>query len=104
MGIDVVELIARTLVEHIGIDPVRLQQRDTVLDVGTVALQARQLRRQGDDFLVELLPRIEPVAAGIGVDAEITDHRRRYCIKGKPGKHGFEAIARDHGRSMRRPG
>ena len=61
MGIDVVELITRTLIEHIGIDPVGAQQRDAVLILGTLVLQARQLRRQGDDFLVELLPRIQPV-------------------------------------------
>ena len=96
VGIDVVELIARALVEHIRIDPVGPQQRDPLLALGALALQPRQLGGQGDDLLVELLLRVQAVFAGIGVDAKIADHGGRNRIEREPGKNGFESAARDH--------
>ena len=95
--IGVVELIACALVEHVRVDPVGSQQRDTLLALGALPLQPRQFRRQRDDFLIELLPRIQPILAGIGVDAEIADDRRRHRIEGEPGQQGFESVAGDHG-------
>src|SRR5260370_1284172 len=90
--------LARALVEHIRVDPVGAQQRDALLALGTLPLQPRQFRCQRDDLLVELLPRIQPILAGIGIDAEIADHRRRHRVEGKPGEQGFESRARDHDR------
>jgi hypothetical protein len=69
--IDVIELIARTLVEQVGVDPVGSQQRDPLLALGPLLLQPRQFGGQRDDLLIELLPRIQPILAGIGIDAEI---------------------------------
>ncbi len=60
MRIDVVELIARALVEHVGIDPVGPQQRDPLFALGALLLQPRQLRGQRDDLLVEFLRAFRP--------------------------------------------
>ena len=64
---------------------------------GPFLLQSRQLGGQRDDFLVELLLGIEPIPAGIGIDAEIADHRGRHRVEGKPGEYGFQSVARNHG-------
>src|SRR3977135_866988 len=95
--IGVIELEARTLVEHVRVDPVGPKQRNPLLALGALPFQPRPLRRQRDDFLIEFLPRIQPIFAGIGVDAEIADHQRRHRVEGKPGEQGFESGARDHG-------
>jgi hypothetical protein len=52
MRIGVVELIARALVEHVGIDPVRPEQRDTLLAFGAFFFQARQFLSQRYDLLI----------------------------------------------------
>src|SRR5215472_12186152 len=96
--VGIVKLKPRTLVQHVGIDPVRTQQRHPLLALGALFLQARKLRGERDDLLVEFLPRVEPVLAGIGVDAEIADHRRRHRIEGKAGQDRFESGTGDHGR------
>src|SRR5436305_11786260 len=70
-GVGVVELIADTLVQHVGVDAVGSQQRDALLALRAFLLQPRQLGSQRDDFLIELLPGVQSVFAGIGVDAEI---------------------------------
>src|SRR2546430_7226164 len=95
--IGVVELVARALVQHVRVDAVGSQQRDTLLALRALALQPRQFGCQRDDLLIELLPRVQPVLTGIGIDAEIADYRGCHRIEGKPGQQGFESRARDHG-------
>src|SRR5260370_5517809 len=70
-GIGGIELVARAFIQHVRVDTVGAQQRDALLALGTLPLQPRQFRRQRDDLLVELLPRVQPILAGVGVDAEI---------------------------------
>ena len=60
MRIDVVQLIARALVEHVRIDPVGPQQRDPLFARGPFLLQPRQLGGQRDDLLVEFLLAFSP--------------------------------------------
>jgi len=64
MRIGIVELEACALVKHVRVDPVRAQQRDAFFALGPLLLQPRQLGGQGDDLLVEFLPRVEAVFAG----------------------------------------
>src|ERR1700755_3060612 len=65
MRIDIVELEPRLLVQHVGVDPVGAQQRNALFALGALLLEPRKLRGQRDDLLVELLLRVEAVAAGI---------------------------------------
>jgi len=68
MRVGIIELIARALIEHVGIDPVGPQQRHALLSPGTLPLQSRELAGQRNDLLIEFLPRIQAVFAGIGVE------------------------------------
>jgi hypothetical protein len=56
----IVELVARSLVMHVGVEPVGSQERDGMLAVGALALEPRQLIGERDDLLVELLARVKP--------------------------------------------
>src|SRR6266403_1240202 len=99
--IGIVELIARALVKHVRIEAIGAKQRDTMLAVGPLPLQPRELRCQRNDLLVEFEPRVQPILTGIGVDPEIADQRRRHRVEGKPGQERFQSRTRDHARSMR---
>ena len=66
------------------------------------ALEARQLSRQRHDFLVEFLARVQTIFAGIGVDAEIADQRRRHGVEGDAREERFKSRTRDHGQTMLR--
>src|SRR3954469_9070087 len=69
--IGIIELVARALVEHVRVDPIGSQQRETLLALPALPLQPHQFGCQRDDLVIELLPRVQPVLAGIGIDAEI---------------------------------
>ena len=56
--IGVVELEARALVQHVGVDPVRPQQRNPLLALRALPFQPRQFRRQRDDLLRRAKPLI----------------------------------------------
>src|SRR5262249_22324567 len=103
MRIHIVELEARALVEHVGVDPVGAEQRDALLALRALLLQPLQLGRQRDDLLVQFLPCIEAVFARIGIDAEIADQCCRHRIEGKPGQERFESGTRNHGESWGYP-
>src|SRR4029079_9692165 len=74
--IDVVELEARPLVQHVRVDLRGAQQRDALLAPGTLALELGKLAGQRHDLLVELLAGVEAVFARIGAEREITADRR----------------------------
>ncbi len=98
----IVQLKPRPLIQHIRIDAIGAQQRDPLLGIGAFPLQARKLIGERNDFLVEFDSRRQTILAGIGVDAEIRDHRRRHRIEGEPSHDCFEAGAGNHGRTMQR--
>src|ERR1700710_948333 len=58
--IGVVELEARALVQHVGVNPVRPQERNPLLALRALALQPRQFGGQRDDLLIEFLTRVQP--------------------------------------------
>ena len=59
--VGVIELVARALIEQVGVDPVGAQQRDPLFALGALLLQPLQFGGQRDDFLIELLPCIQPI-------------------------------------------
>jgi hypothetical protein len=99
----VVELVARALVEHVGIESTRSQERHALLGLGAFLLQLHQFGGQRDDLLVELLTCVEAVFTGLGIDPEIADHHRRQCIEHEPGEDRFEAGMLDHSRKCDGP-
>src|SRR5262252_8871570 len=64
MGVNIVEQCAGTLVEQVGIEALRLEQRDPPLPGRTLRLHGRELAGKLRDLLVDVLPGIEPVIAG----------------------------------------
>ena len=69
--------------------------------VRVLGLERGKLAGQLGDLLVEVLLRLEPVVAGIGVDAEIADHQRRDRVERERGENGAEPLARDHAGTCR---
>src|SRR5689334_5891173 len=54
VGMDVVEQRAGALVEHVGIDPARLEQGDTALPLGALDLELCELGGQLRHLLVDV--------------------------------------------------
>jgi hypothetical protein len=97
MRIEVIEQGARTLIEHIGIEPVGAQESDASLPLPALGLQTRNLGGELRRLLIEILLGLQPAIAGIGIDAEIGDRARNEGVKAQSRKHGTKASARDHG-------
>src|SRR6266545_314524 len=72
-GVHIVEQRTGALVEHVGVEAFGLEQRDAPLPNRPLGLEGRKLDRELCDLLVEIVPGLEPVIAGIGVDPEIAD-------------------------------
>src|SRR5712691_2851160 len=66
-GVDVVEQRPGALVEHVGVEAVRFQQRDAPLPAGALGLERGELTAELRDLLVEVLLGAQPAVAGIGV-------------------------------------
>src|SRR5207248_870327 len=65
-----------TLVEQVGIDPVRSQQRHAMLPGRPLELEASEFLRKLVHLLGEILLGLETMGPGIGIDAEIADEQR----------------------------
>src|SRR5262249_52640762 len=72
-GIRIVQERAGALVEDVGVEAFGPEQRYAPLPIGALGLQRRKLGREPGDLLVEVVLGLEPVIAGIGVDAKIAD-------------------------------
>src|SRR5205085_7454297 len=75
--IDIAEQRARTLVEQVRVEIVGAQQRQPVLPGLALAAHPLELAREIRLLLGQVLLGLEPVRAGIRVDAEIPDDQRR---------------------------
>jgi hypothetical protein len=86
MRIGVVEEKPRPLVQHVGVDPVGLEQRDAALPTLALGLGALELLGEIGDLMVEILARLEAVIAGIGVEPEIAEgvKRKRRLMAARP--------------------
>ena len=89
----IIELVTRALVQHIGIDPIRTKQRNPLLGRCSLGFETAQFGGQQHDFLIEFLPRSEAVFARVGIDPEISNHRRRDRIEREAGHDCFESCA-----------
>src|SRR4029078_10483125 len=87
MGMDVVEQRAGALVEHVGINPARFEQRDAALPLGALDLELREFGGEFRHLLVDVLLGLEPTIAAEGVDAEIADEQGRYHIEAERGEN-----------------
>ena len=76
MGVHIVEQRAGALVEQVGVEALGLEQRDPPLPDRPLRPNRRELPGKLGDLLVDVLPGIEAVVAGEGVDPEIADQQR----------------------------
>ena len=94
--IGVVEQRARPLVEHVGIDAVRLEERDAALPTLALGLGKFELMRQIGDLMVETLPRLEAVVARISIEPEIADEQRRQDVEAERNQKRTNPRPNDH--------
>src|SRR5262245_37545282 len=87
----------RALVEQVGIEAFGLQQRDPPLPDRPFRLDRRKLRRKLANLLVDVLPGVEAMIAGEGVDPEIADQQRRRGIEAERRENRSKPPAGDHG-------
>jgi len=93
-GIGVVEQQACPLVEQVGVDIVRLQQRDSSLPNRTRGFDAVELEGQLRDILVEIPLGDQAMLARIGIDPEIADEQRRDRVERERVEEAAEPSAR----------
>src|SRR5262245_25833913 len=84
--VDIIEQRARALVRQVGIEAFGLEQRDAPFPGGTLRFERREFDRELVDLLVEVVPRLEPVIARVGVHSEIADQQRRPEIEAERGQ------------------
>src|ERR1700755_3568764 len=74
-GVGIIEQSTGLLVEHVGIDILRLQKRDSALPLGVLMLEAMKIGRKRRCLPVDVFLGFEPAVAAIGVGAEIADQQ-----------------------------
>ena len=96
----VLQQCASTLIQHIPINALRLEEGDFALPGRALGFEAGELIGELRNFLVEVLPGTQAVIAGIGIYPEIADQKRGNGIERKRIRDGAESAACDHGPKM----
>ena len=79
--VGIVQQCAHPLVQHVGVEALRLDQGDTALPLVAFRLGLAEFHGERADLLVEILARPQPMVARIGIDPEIADQQGRQHIK-----------------------
>src|SRR5262249_16085100 len=102
-GIGVVEQHPGALVEHVGVDAFRPQQRYAAFPSGTLGFERLELGAEFHDLLIQILSRAQPAVAGISVEAEIADHQRRDRVERERVEDGAQPLPGHHSATMPPP-
>src|SRR5258708_7077661 len=92
----VVELRAGALLQKVGIDRIRPQQRDAVFPGFALALEPLELTRELDRLVNQVLLSLEAMIARMRVGPEIADDQRRPDIQAEGAQNRADAGAADH--------
>src|SRR5579871_4820700 len=96
MRVHIVEKQPGPLVEHVGIDAVRPEQRDAPFPMFALRLDTPQLALEFVDLLVESLASVDAIFPRIGVDAEIANEQRRQDVKAERRQKSTNSRANNH--------
>src|SRR5262249_5200515 len=99
--IGIAEQRARTLIEHIRIEPIGFQQRHPAFPALPLSLGLVEFSREGGNLLLEVDASGEPIFAGIGIGAEISDQTSGHDVKDDSAEKSAQARTSNHGGTMR---